>query len=424
MNDKKPENIVKMANYKPNMNKIDRSSLELLNECRDVMTDRLSNALSVMLNIADDVLFDLVQKSGTSEHHFYFNAMREVRLKRTSIEADFKENFSNLYNNAIRANINAGSPETKQGTDKEIDIEETIALNSTVGKIRHDCHDALFTLDQRMGELLSSVKVEKRQNPIRPETVCTAFQEACQNIDSGIEIKLILFKLFEKYVATTLHAAYADIDSLLSEKKISTQTKPGSNSYISSDGSENLQKITPQNSGIIKDKNYFIVANRIIKSEITQHLGQASLPQFIRDFFHNHWSKLLLKIYIKEGVDSKAWLHAIEVIDDMINYLGKETASNSKPGLELVMPNLIQRLKFGMNVIPVAPAIREEFLSELRQYHQELLDMAKETKPAEKQAGSEDITEPSYRASNGKTPFMDELLVDNKPGSKKDFDTE
>jgi len=132
----------------------------------------------------------------------------------------------------------------------------------------------------------------------------------------------------------------------------------------------------------------------------------------------------LLKIYIKEGVDSKAWLHAVEVIDDMINYIGKETPASSKPGLELVMPNLIQRLKFGMNVIPVASAIREEFLAELRQYHQELLDMSKQTEPEEKKASSEDITEPSYRASNGRTPFMDELLVDNKPGSREDFDTE
>ena len=41
MNDKKPENIVSMASYKTYMNKLNTDSLELLNECRDLMTDRL-----------------------------------------------------------------------------------------------------------------------------------------------------------------------------------------------------------------------------------------------------------------------------------------------------------------------------------------------------------------------------------------------
>lgn len=76
MNDRNSENIVRLASYKTHMNTLNTGSLELLNECRDLMTDRLSQGLSVMLNMADDILFDLVRKSGPSEHHYYFNAMR------------------------------------------------------------------------------------------------------------------------------------------------------------------------------------------------------------------------------------------------------------------------------------------------------------------------------------------------------------
>jgi len=424
MNDKKPENIVSMASYKTHMNKLNTDSLELLNECRDLMTDRLSHGLSVMLNMADDILFDLVQKSGPSEHHYYFNAMREVRLKRTSIEADFKENFSNLFSNSISMNINSDDSVSEKSADKEIDIEESIALNATVGKVRHDCHEALFTLDQRMCELLSSEKVEKRLNPVRPETVCTAFQKACQNIESGIEIKLILFKLFEKYVTSSLHTAYVDIDTLLCEKKISTETRPVSNTYMLTDAAGNPQNHTRHDAGITRDKNYFIVANRIIRNEITKHLGDTTMPVFIRDFLFNHWSKLLLKIYIKVGVDSQAWVHAVEVVDDLVNCIGKEISAKDKLNLEPVMPNLIQRLKFGMNVIPVSPVIREEFIAELKQYHHDLIDIARAARPSEKQPSCEDITVPSFRISRSKTPFTDELLVDNKNGDKTDFDME
>jgi hypothetical protein len=424
MNDKKSENIVKMANYNVHMNKLNTGSLELLHECRDLMTDRLSHGLSVMLNMADDILFDLVQKSGASEHHYYFNAMREVRLKRTSIEADFKENFSNLFNSSIRMDVNSNDPVNEKRADREIDIEESIALNATVGKVRHDCHEALYALDLRMCDLLKSVKVEKRLNPIRPETVCTAFQEACKNIESGIEIKLILFKLFEKYVTSSLHTAYTDIDSLLCEKNNGVQTRTNSNTYIQTDVVENSQNHTRHDAGINKDKNYYIIANRIIKNEITQHLGNTTMPGFVNDFLFHYWSKLLLKIYIKEGVESKAWMHAVDVVDDLVNCIGKETSINDKLNLEPVMPNLIQRLKFGMNVIPVPPVVREEFITELKQYHQNLIEMARAVSPSEKQPSYEDITIPSFRISSTKAPFTDELLVDNKKAYKKDFDLE
>ena len=424
MNDKSSENIIRLASYKTHMNKLNTDSLELLNECRDLMTDRLSHELSVMLNTADDILFDMVQKSGPSEHHYYFNAMREVRLKRTSIETDFKESFSNLFNDSISTNVISDEVVADKIAEKEIDIEESIALNSTVGKIRHDCHEALFALDQRMSELLGSEKVEKRINPIRPETVCSAFQEACQNIESGIEIKLILFKLFEKYVASGLRTAYTDVDSLLSEKKISIQAKPVTSTYLKSDAVEGSQNNARHDAGISKDKNYFIIANRIIRSEITKHLGNITLPDFIRDFLFNQWSKLILKIYIKEGVDSKAWVHAIEVVDDLVKCIGKETSVNDKLIMEPVMPNLIQRLKFGMNVIPVTPVMREEFIAELTTYHRELIKTAKAAAPSARLPSTEDVTIPSFKLSKVKTPFTDELLSDNKPSSKNDFDFE
>ena len=429
MKDTTPKNIVNLTDYKSNMNTNTENiaSLELLKECRNLMTDRLSQALTVMLDKTDDVLFDMVQKSDSSDHRFYFNAMREVRLKRTSIETGFRENFSDLFNSLI--NVDSGSNQESivlSGLDKEVDIEESIAISSTVGKVKHDCHNALLTLDQRMGELLNGISVERKQNPIRPETVCNAFQEACQNVESGIEIKLVLFKLFEKYVAAGLQEIYTDIDTLLTEKRISTQNKQtsGTGNFYQEKPQDGAQSSLRQNTGIIKDKNFFITANRVIRQEISKHLGKGILPEFVRDFLFNHWSKLMLKIYIKEGRESMAWLHALDVIDDLVHCVGSETTIAEKMNLAKVMPNLLQRLKYGMNVIPVTPALREEFIAELRQYHKDMLDKASENSEKTSKASGEDITVPSFRSSGGKIPFTDELLVDNKPGLKKDFDSE
>ena len=428
MKENNPKNIVNMTDFKATMDATtaNATSITLLGECREMMTDRLSGAMFVMLNRADDVLFDLVQKSGPSEHRFYFDAMRELRLKRTSIETGFKESFVNLFNKEINISPDAVDSDTSGDNDREIDIEETIALTSTVGKIKHDCHNALISLDQRITSLLSEISVNKRHNPIRPETVCHAFHMACQPIESGIEIKLILFKLFEKYVVVELQNVYTDIDSLLTEKKFSTQTQQNPAGTYSQDKSVENQQATPrENSGIIKDKNYFIIANRLIRSEISKHTGDAVVPDFVKDFLYSHWSKLLLKIYLKEGVESKAWFHAIEVIDDMVNAIGSKTSPKEKIILAPAFNNLMQRLKYGMNVIPVAPLAREEFIIELRQYHRELMGnaMAEVDKESINKIESEDITTPSFRKSGGKIPFMDELFADNK-GDKTDFDLE
>ena len=119
-------------------------------------------------------------------------------------------------------------------------------------------------------------------------------------------------------------------------------------------------------------------------------------------------------------------MHAMEVIDDLVNCIGDRSSMNEKLMLSNVMPNLIQRLKFGMNVIPVKTAQREEFITELAQHHKNILEKARmeideKDKPEQ---NSEDITVPSFRTTVAKTPFMDELLVDNKPGRKNDFDLE
>lgn len=428
MKENKPQNIVNMTDFKETMNSgsANAASITLLGECREMMTDRLSEALFVMMNRADDVLFDLVQKSGPSEHHFYFDAMRELRLKRTSIETGFKENFVNLFNREINIAPEAADGPVPEEDEREIDIEETIALTSTVGKIKHDCHNALISLDQRMTSLLGEISVNKRHNPIRPETICHAFHIACQPIESGIEIRLILFKLFEKYVVADLQNIYTDIDSLLTEKKFSTQSQQNpAGPYNQEKSVENQQTAPRENSGIIKDKNYFIIANRLIKSEISKHTGGAVVPDFVKDFLYSHWSKLLLKIYIKEGIESRAWFHAIEVIDDLVNIVGNKTSPKEKIILAPAFNNLMQRLKYGMNVIPVAPLAREEFVMELRQYQREVVNIAiaEVDRESINKVESEDITTPSFRKSGGKIPFMDELFADNKD-DKTDFDLE
>ncbi|HSR61808.1 MAG TPA: DUF1631 family protein [Gammaproteobacteria bacterium] len=408
--------VVNITDYKIRMNTEDTKTTELLNECQSLMSDRLSQSLSLMMDKADDVLFDLAQRGGPKEHPFYFNAMREIRLKRTSIETAFRDRFSESFTEAIhKIEQDPSAYSDEENINEDVDIEELLAVTNTSGKIRHDCQEALLSLDEHMATLLEDVKIDRRQNPVYPERVCTAFQDACREIESGIEIKLILFKLFEKYVTSGLQDVYAEIDGLLTEKRLSKQTDMSVQNPIRPAGGN--QQIFTSTNNIIKDKNYFIIANRIIRNEITEHLGSANVPKFVRDFLFTHWSKLMMKIHMRDGTDTKAWQHAVEVIDDLVNCIGSNTSLTEKRSLAPMMPNLIQRLKYGMNVIPVSPTVREEFISELVQYHKNRINEENNPDKTDRNLASEDVTVPRFKTRISNIPFMDELLVDNKKKS-------
>jgi hypothetical protein len=384
-------NVINMNEYLADTGK---NSNELLDECRDLMNTRLSQSVSTMMDKVDDMLFDLThQTSDVNVRARYFYAMREMRLKRHDIESDFEAKFNKLFDNGVRGDLDAEAIQLKA-----TEIEETVALENSITKANNDCREALLYLDNRMGNLLNDPDLEKLVNPLRPEAVCNAFQEACENVESDIEIKLILFKLFDKYVTSELQDIYIDINNLLSNK-----TEEGATEAETNHKKQN-----------VKDRTFYLTANQLIKDEIDGRVGVDGLPEFARVFLYHHWSKLLLKIYIRDGAGGSAWIHAVDVIDDMVNCIGSHTSTKEKQSLAGLILNLKQRLRYGMNVIPVTPMVREEFINELSQYYKILLKTSVVEDKLGDEQETEDVTVPAYATSKEDVPFMSELLVDNK----------
>jgi len=199
-------------------------------------------------------------------------------------------------------------------------------------------------------------------------------------------------------VTSGLQDIYIDINNLLSDKTEERAT------------TAEADREKPN----VKDRTYFLKANEIIKDEIDGRAEVNSLPDFARAFLYHHWSKLLLKIYIRDGAGGRAWIHAVDVIDDMVNCIGSHTSTKEKQSLAGMIPNLKQRLRYGMNVIPVTPMVREEFINELTQYYKTLLKTPVVEDDLVDKEDTEDVTVPKITISKHDVPFMSELLVDNK----------
>jgi len=394
------------------INRDTRISL-ILNECRELMTIRLSQLLTSVMNSTDDALFDLSRQEGPSRHAFYFNAMREIRLKRKHIETVFNERISRSFKDILHEARSVTDAESNKKADLCDDTtEELIATENTALRIRNDCHHALLSLDQHMGTLLEGVDTKTNHNPVCPERVCRSFQEACSNVESGIEIKLILFKIFEKYAVTDLQEIYSDIDSILTDNEIPVT------SVSASEFKENKQDLSQNKDLDIKSpargRNYYLATNTIIQHQIREHLGKDGIPDFVRDFFLTYWSKLLLKIHIRDGTEKSAWKNAIDVIDDLVKCLNHKSATEEMPDSADYIQNLIQRLKYGMNVIPVPGEYGKKFISELLQYYKDLQISVSDKAIPERCDTTDEKFTPVSAGKKQTVPFMHELLVDNK----------
>jgi len=224
MADKISGNIVQIQDYAGLTKKSGSSNASrLLQDCRNTVLERTAGALARAMDNIDDTLFALADKASnnTLQSH-YFDAMREIRLKRRDIELAFKEHFKKKSDEIIENKFPASAP-GKGPTMAEIglslveddDLEESLAITSLVDKISTMCHNELYGLDKRVGLLLGKKELNTEDNPIGPKTVCIAFKTACGKIDSVVDIKLIVFKLIDRYICETIQQIYRDINNHL-----------------------------------------------------------------------------------------------------------------------------------------------------------------------------------------------------------------
>ena len=77
-------------------------SAEVLTECQKLAAQRLPGSLKTVLDKVDDALFELANKADNSQRqNLYFDAMRELRMKRESFETNFIDTFNNEFEHSI-----------------------------------------------------------------------------------------------------------------------------------------------------------------------------------------------------------------------------------------------------------------------------------------------------------------------------------
>ncbi|MDR2306415.1 MAG: DUF1631 domain-containing protein [Paucimonas sp.] len=194
----------------------------LLLQVRDKAALQLRQGLQALFDNADDTLFEMADKAtGRADQNLYFEAMRDVRLKRKSIERGFLDTF---YEAFARIGL-AETLESLSALQGHSPLERSVAVQGMVDRVLSRDGFVLQQLNLRFAALLDQALDEQR-NPLGPAALCGYFLEAGRNLGVGASVKLVLLKLFERYLLRDLDLLYGEANQLLASAGVLADLQP------------------------------------------------------------------------------------------------------------------------------------------------------------------------------------------------------
>ncbi|RMF12945.1 MAG: DUF1631 domain-containing protein [Gammaproteobacteria bacterium] len=187
-----------------------------------------------MFDGIDDAFFDLANHAhSNNEQNLFFEAMRDVRLKRRQIVDAFLHKVAELF----RQPPDAGGHERKAEQDPQeqplslvdhAELEEEVAMTTLTSKLRANLSGELLAFQARYSWLYAGGREATRQvNPLDPGLLCEAFAEACAILDMPVREKLIVFKQFDKQVMSLMGQLLDDLNNRLTASGVLPTFRPG-----------------------------------------------------------------------------------------------------------------------------------------------------------------------------------------------------
>ncbi|MEN5238421.1 MULTISPECIES: DUF1631 domain-containing protein [Pseudomonas] len=174
----------------------------LLLQVRDKAALQLRQGLQALFDNADDTLFEMADKARDRlDQNLHFEAMRDLRLKRKSIERGFLDTFYQAFALIGQADAMAAPA-------------HSIVVQAMVDRVLSRDGFDLLQLNLRCAALLEQ-GLDPACNPLGPGNLCGYFLTAGRNLGVGPEVKQVLLKLFERYVLRDLDLLYGEANQLL-----------------------------------------------------------------------------------------------------------------------------------------------------------------------------------------------------------------
>ncbi|WP_083251253.1 DUF1631 domain-containing protein [Acidihalobacter yilgarnensis] len=226
MSQPRSENVVPIGPQRVRVDAVERS--QLVTRIREQIREGLTQRLHVMLEQVDDTLFARADRADSNQQQAaYFDAMREIRRKRPTLEADFAALILKRFDQALHHRQQPLTAAQRNLPDDELslietdELEERLAVDAMVTKAKRLYAEALYLIGQRLAAMAGTpAPAVNEEVAIGPGVICGAFQEASASLEIDIQIRLLLYKLFDHDVINALGDLYAGVNLILRESGI------------------------------------------------------------------------------------------------------------------------------------------------------------------------------------------------------------
>jgi hypothetical protein len=195
----------------------------IYNSVKRFAQEGLSDLIRVLMENVDDAMFELADKvDNDRERNMYFEAMREIRLKRDGLQKHFDYEMQQCFKCFITGKT---TPEDLEDEDEltlvELDdLEDNIAIENMISRARPHFEDDLFAVTERLKLVMRRKEINEDENPLDPMAICECFHKASELLEADIQVKLIFYKLFERYVMNNLGHFYKELNELFVKKGV------------------------------------------------------------------------------------------------------------------------------------------------------------------------------------------------------------
>ncbi len=197
----------------------------ILNSVKCFSLEGLNDLIRILMENVDDAMFELSDKvDNDRERNMYFEAMREIRLKREGIQRHFKFEMQQCFTRFSSGKTATQEPENEDEGELTLlefdDHEDNIAIENMIARARPSFENDLFAVTERLKLVARRKEIKEDENPLDPKAICDCFHRASDLLETDIQIKLIFYKLFEKYVMSNLGHLYGELNELFIEKSV------------------------------------------------------------------------------------------------------------------------------------------------------------------------------------------------------------
>lgn len=171
----------------------DALNIELRKGCVEILDDLARQ----MLDSADDALFKMSETAGSdTERRQFFDTMRVLRLERAGFSEHFSRAISATFDAPVLA-ATSGVDQPELSIQPTEELEERIAVGNLAARIEGQFGAALLDLRRRLDAARESGAAIP-DAALTPAGICTAFGSAMAALRAEFDIKLIVYKLFER----------------------------------------------------------------------------------------------------------------------------------------------------------------------------------------------------------------------------------